>query len=290
MNARVEIAELPHTALADEQDVEFAGAPMDEAAHGRVGPLLPAMALVDLPREECSEPAVEPKKKADKAKKKDKAKLAVAADSEAAGSKTGKIKPGSEFGSARGVETLFRSSYRTQLDLTALAATKANIMISLNGFILSVLTLSGPFVLVAEPMFTVPIAIFLATCLASIIFAVLAARPRLFQTRRSPEDFASDRANLLVFEEFSSLTEEQHTAAMLDLLRDNGRIYRNMSRQIYFLGTMANRKFRMLSLSYAIFLSGLTLSTLLLLAIGFFHNTADFATLLGQVQTGRVGG
>ena len=289
MNARVEIAELPHTALADEQDVEFAGAPMDEAAHGRVGPLLPAMALVDLPREECSEPAVEPKKKADKAKKKDKAKLAVAADSEAAGSKTGKIKPGSEFGSARGVETLFRSSYRTQLDLTALAATKANIMISLNGFILSVLTLSGPFVLVAEPMFTVPIAIFLTTCLASIIFAVLAARPRLFQRKHTPEDFAADRANVLVFEDFSSLTEEEHSEAMLGLLRDNGRIYRNMSRQLYFLGTMANRKFRMLSLSYAIFLSGLTLSTLLLLGIGFFHHTPDFATLLGQIQLGRTG-
>ena len=65
-----------------------------------------------------------------------------------------------EPGSARGIETMFRTAYRAQLDLTALGATKANIMISLNGLILSVLTLSGPFVLVAEPMFTAPIAVF----------------------------------------------------------------------------------------------------------------------------------
>lgn len=239
----------------------------------------------DSPLEEEAKAAVEKPKKV---KKKAKAKKRGKGKMKGAKSKA-KGKVANALGSARGIETMFRSSYRTQLDLTALAATKANIMISLNGFILSVLTLSGPFVLVAEPLFTIPIAIFLTTCLASIIFAVLAARPRLRQKRFSQEDFDQDRANLLVFEDFSSLEREEHLESTMKLLQNNTRIYRNMTRQIYFLGTMANCKFRMLSVSYAAFLGGLTISTLALLAIGFFHHTPDLSGLLGQIQLGRLG-
>ncbi len=192
-------------------------------------------------------------------------------------------------GSARGIETMFRSAYRTQLDLTALAATKANIMISLNGFILSVLTLSGPFVLVAEPLFTIPIAVFLATCLLSIIFAVLAARPHRHTGRAMRSDFKNDRANLLVFEDFSRLKEKDYVQEMLGLMTDNRRIYKNMTRQIHMLGQMADRTFRLLSISYGVFLAGLTISTLLLLGIGFFHNTPDIANLINQVQIRDLG-
>ena len=46
---------------------------------------------------------------------------------------------------SKGVETMFRNAYRAQLDLISLAATKANIMISLNGFIVSILMVSSPF-------------------------------------------------------------------------------------------------------------------------------------------------
>lgn len=187
-------------------------------------------------------------------------------------------------GTVRGIETMFRTAYRTHLDLTALAATKANIMISLNGFILSVLTLSGPFVLMSDPLFTIPIAVFLGTCLTSIIFAVLAAQPRLLRTRQSLADFENDRANILIFEQFSALDQVEHLNAMKGLMRDNSRIYDSMTRQIYSLGTTADRKFRFLSVSYAAFLVGLTISTVLLLAIGLLHNTPDLASILGQMR------
>ena len=42
-------------------------------------------------------------------------------------------------GSDRGVETMFRTSYRTHLALSSLADAKANIMISINGIIISIL-------------------------------------------------------------------------------------------------------------------------------------------------------
>lgn len=189
------------------------------------------------------------------------------------------------LGSCRGIETMFRTAYRTQLDLTSLAATKANIMISLNGLILSVLTLSGPFVLVAEPAFTVPIAVFLATCLTSIIFAVLAAQPRPVKRMNKHEDFKKDKANILIFEEFASLNIDEHSNIMAGLMRNNKRIYRNMSRQLYKLGLDADRKFRLLKLSYTAFLAGLTVSTLILLTVGMFYNTHGLTEIMTSLQS-----
>jgi hypothetical protein len=189
------------------------------------------------------------------------------------------------LGSSRGIETIFRTAYRAQLDLTALAATKANIMISLNGLILSVLTLSGPFVLVAEPMFTAPIAVFLTTCLTSIIFAVLAAQPRFDKRRSKLKDFNDDSANILVFEQFSSLNMLEHTQVMTRMLGDNKRIYKNMTRQLYKLGIDADRKYRFLKLSYTAFLAGLTASTLMLLVVGMLFHTQDFSEIMTSLQS-----
>jgi len=194
-----------------------------------------------------------------------------------------------ELGSSRGIETMFRSAYRAQLDLTALAATKANIMISLNGLILSVLTLSGPFVLVAEPLFTAPIAVFLTTCLASIIFAVLAAQPRFTRSKCTLEEFKKDQANILVFEQFSSLDIGEHSKVMTGLLRNNRRVYKNMSRQLYLLGIDAHRKYGLLKCSYMAFLIGLTVSTLMLLAVGFLYQTQDMNEIMSALQSRAFG-
>ncbi|MBE9564802.1 MAG: hypothetical protein IMF17_06110, partial [Proteobacteria bacterium] len=78
---------------------------------------------------------------------------------------------------SKAVETMFRNAYRAQLDLIALAATKANIMISLNGFIVSVLLVSGSLIYENSPEFIIPTAIFLLTSAASIYFALSSATP-----------------------------------------------------------------------------------------------------------------
>ena len=54
------------------------------------------------------------------------------------------------LGTNKGVETMFRNAVRSEMELLALAATKANIMISLNGFIVSALMISGAFIFGAD--------------------------------------------------------------------------------------------------------------------------------------------
>ena len=81
------------------------------------------------------------------------------------------------LGTNKGVETMFRNAVRSEMELLALAATKANIMISLNGFIVSALMISGAFIFSSSPEFLIPASTFMITAAASIVFALLSASP-----------------------------------------------------------------------------------------------------------------
>lgn len=180
--------------------------------------------------------------------------------------------PSAKIGSARGIESMFRNSYRTQLDMIALAATKANIMISLNGLLVSLLLLSGAYFLSSDPLLLLPVTLFLITCTTAIIFAVLAARPDIDRTTRTVDDFRSDKAMLLLFDQFASLSSDEYVDAMRELMQNNDRIYSNMTAHIYTLGCIADKKFTRLYISYNAFIIGLVISVVCLIAVILYRS------------------
>lgn len=201
--------------------------------------------------------------------------------------KKSKKKSKEEIGSRRGVETLFRNAYRAHLDLLALTATKANIMISINGLILSFLFISEAFVMSAEPLMEIPTAIFLTTCFLSMAFAILSALPERRKAKWTVADFTENRANLLVFEDYTALSESEFVPAMRETLRDSPRIYDSMIRQLYFLGSYANKRLKLLEVSYRIFLVGLGLSVLVsfvVLTIVFLRDSGAPASLAARTS------
>lgn len=173
----------------------------------------------------------------------------------------------SKVGSARGIESMFRNSYRAQLDMIALAATKANIMISLNGFLVSMLLLSGTYLLSSDQLLLIPFALLLLTCTTAIFFAVLAARPDVNREVCTMEDFRTDNADLLIFDQFSKLSSEDYVTAMQEMMQDNKRVYDSMISHIYSLGCMADKKFSRLYFAYSAFIFGLIISVLSLLLV-----------------------
>lgn len=167
----------------------------------------------------------------------------------------------------RSIDTLLRNAYRAQLDMLALAATKANIMISLNGLLMSMLIISGTHLISINGMYIIPIAIFLVTCAIATTFAVFAARPEISRKKYKYSDFVQDEARLMVFEEFSDLQETEYIDAMTDLLRNPKRIYRSMLAHIHDLGTTADKKYQNLYYSYTAFMAGTIITVLSLLAL-----------------------
>ena len=86
------------------------------------------------------------------------------------------IKKGKGLGTARGVETLFRSAYRVQMELTSLADNKANMMTSINGIIISIIIASVAPKLDANPWLLIPSTVFLLGTLINLIdFSLLPA-------------------------------------------------------------------------------------------------------------------
>jgi len=75
------------------------------------------------------------------------------------------------------VPTFFKNALRSNLDLTSLADTKAGILISINGFILTVSVTASGFA-IQNAMMTYAFVSIILTSLGSIIFAVLAVKPR----------------------------------------------------------------------------------------------------------------
>ncbi|MDP5308204.1 Pycsar system effector family protein [Paracoccus spongiarum] len=197
-----------------------------------------------------------------------------------------------KMGTSKAVETMFKNAYRAELDTIALAATKANIMISLNGFIISALMISGAFIFASSPAFLLPAGVFLITAASSIVFALLSASPERADLLRSVAGWAravagrrarlrdlrahvlqarqatpSDRVNILIYEDRVRLTREDYWQKMQDLIGNREQVYYSMSDQLYWLGAMADRKFRLLNLSYTVFRWGLLVSLVSFLAL-----------------------
>jgi hypothetical protein len=169
----------------------------------------------------------------------------------------------------RAVETMFRTSYRTHLDLSTLADNKANIMISINGIIISILLASIYPRVTENRWILLPTAVLLVSCVLSLVYAVLSARPRVTKSKVTLEDLKEDKANILFFGNFVNMGVEDFTAGMRTLIKDPERAYGNMIRDIYFLGLVLEKKYRLLRISYTVFMVGLSLGVALFLVVFF---------------------
>ena len=163
------------------------------------------------------------------------------------------------LGTNRGVETLFRSAYRVQMDLTGLADNKANMMISINGLIISIIIAAVAPKLDANPWLLIPTTIFLLGTLTSIIYAILAARPRVSSAPITLEDLEHSNGNILFFGDFANLSQDDFTAGMIDLLQDKTVVYETMIRNLYGLGSVLKKKFALLKVAYTAFMIALIL-------------------------------
>ncbi len=162
----------------------------------------------------------------------------------------------------RGIETVFRTTSRNHLDLSSMADSKANIMISVNTIIISVVISLLLNKFNTHPHLIFPTLILLLTCLVTIVFAILATRPNVSSGLFTRDDIENRRTNLLFFGNFHKMRLEDYEWGMQEMLNDGDYLYRSLIRDIYFLGAVLGKKYRMLRTAYTIFMFGLVISVL----------------------------
>jgi hypothetical protein len=148
-------------------------------------------------------------------------------------------------------------------------------MISINGIIMSIIIASISPKLDANIWLLVPTVVLLIGCLISMIFAVLAARPRVKTRTVTLEDLLQNNANILFFGNFANMSEESFVEGMLELMKSSDRLYYNMIRDIYGVGKVLLRKFALLRIAYNSFMAGLIFGVLafIIVFLQIFSNT-----------------
>lgn len=170
---------------------------------------------------------------------------------------------------ARGIETLYRSVYDYHINLSSIADNKANIMISINTIIISlVITLFGSGYTFSGQnefgslRFVIPMAVLLVTSLVAVVFAVLSSRPNV--TSKEKYELSKKDSSILFFGNFAQLQLQEFVERIKELKERNDELYDSMTVDIYYLGSVLVKKYRLLSWSYNIFMGGLVLC-----AVGF---------------------
>lgn len=164
----------------------------------------------------------------------------------------------------RGIQTLFRVTLKNHLTLSDIADTKANILLSVNAIIISV-ALSNLIPKLDNPSnayLVYPTAIFIIFSVVSMVLAVLATRPNVTSGQFTKQDVENKKVNLLFFGNFHKMSLNEYEWAIQELVKDKDYIYSSLTKDLYFLGLVLNRKYKILRTTYTIFIIGIVISVL----------------------------
>jgi hypothetical protein len=145
---------------------------------------------------------------------------------------------------------LMRTAQLAQLQLSAMADTKANILMGAT-FVIFTITIGQA----RQATAPLPLLILGAAAFVSAIFAILAVLPVTRRRKRTAKD------NILFFGVFSQMAEDEFIDEVTSRLHSEHSIYRTMARDIYQAGSVLYRKkYRMLGYAYRTLLAGLVAS------------------------------
>ncbi|MEM8938389.1 MAG: Pycsar system effector family protein [Bacteroidota bacterium] len=170
----------------------------------------------------------------------------------------------------RGIETMFRLTSKNHISLSGIADGKANIIISVNSIIISVL-LGTLMQKLDNNAHLIPPTVFLSLVnVFSIVFAVLSLRPNITKGTFTEEDIKNNKTNLLFFGNFHGMKREDYQWGMNRLMENGNFLYSNLIDDIYFLGVVLAKKYKHLRTSYNVFMIGISISVLLFILSNFF--------------------
>ncbi len=155
------------------------------------------------------------------------------------------------------VDHLIRLVQQHHVQLSAMADTKANIIITVSSIVLT-LALGRA----ADPDYRLAMLVLGVFTLVALLLAILAVLPKYrriaWHAGPLPADF-----NIAFFGHFAGLDQERFLRELADAMQP-GRAYETAARDVYGLGRyLAAHKYPYLRLSYLFFLSGFLLACLI---------------------------
>ena len=154
--------------------------------------------------------------------------------------------------------------------LSGIADSKANILLSVNAIIISIALstiipkLDGP----KNAHLVLPTFVMMLSSVITIISAILATRPKVTKGVFSRQDIEDKKVNLLFFGNFYKMPLAEYQWAMEEMLKNGDYMYNTMIKDLYYLGIVLEKKYRLLRHSYNIFMIGI-ISTVIAFVLAF---------------------
>lgn len=169
-----------------------------------------------------------------------------------------KIKAKKKLG--RGVETMFRISIPNHIELSAIADNKANIMLSINTIVISIVLSALMPKFDKNPHLIVPVLILLAVCVSTIVLATISTIPKITKGEFTVDEIKNKTANLLFFGNFHKMAKKDFEYGVHEMIKDPDFLYGSLAKDLYSLGRVLHNKYRFLNLCYKVFMFGVIIA------------------------------
>jgi hypothetical protein len=156
-----------------------------------------------------------------------------------------------------------------------MADNKANILISVNAIIISVILSVLIRKIEVDKHLTIPTMIFLASSLATIVLAILSTRPKITSGNFTRDQVLNRQTNLLFFGNFHKVKLEEYKWGMSTMMRDPNYLYGSVVDDIYYLGQVLGRKYRLVRIAYNVFMIGIITSALAFILAIMINNSTQ---------------
>ena len=160
----------------------------------------------------------------------------------------------------KGIQTMLRLTSENHMRLSEMADNKANILISVNAIIISVILSVLIRKIEVDRHLAIPTFIFLASALSTIVISILATRPKITKGNFTREDILNKKTNLLFFGNFFRSELEEYKWGMSTMMKDPDYLYGTLVDDIYYLGKVLGRKYRLVRIAYSVFMIGILVS------------------------------
>jgi hypothetical protein len=167
-------------------------------------------------------------------------------------------------GSSR--ETMFLVTFQNQINLIHIADNKANMIISINSIIISIIvSVTGLGALsqsveLSKKYILFPVTFIIITSLISVVFAIQAAKPQIRKQTGLIRRKDAEKTSLLFFGAMSGMTLNEYLDEMDNVLESKNSIKEQLVIDIFNQGKVLSRKYGLLNYAYQIFMYGFIFS------------------------------
>ncbi|MCU0339795.1 MAG: DUF5706 domain-containing protein [Spirosomaceae bacterium] len=184
--------------------------------------------------------------------------------------KKDKVKKEKKAKTGRTVETMYRSTLTNQLQLSQLADQKANLLVSVNAIIISIMASLMLQELGARPALLLPTVLLVGVCLTTITLALWATRPSVNPQPIQNDIEPTQQMDLLFFADYTALSMDEYKEVMQGVITKEAVVHEVILKNIYAQGQVMKRKYRLIKTAYTVFMIGFPLAVVTYLVMFYW--------------------